>query len=96
LQRGPAFVAQCQEWVRALTQGDYAYAVVGPDQRTQSVAPVEAFWTVAAGGTIVETNDDVWVFKIDRSLDPAGCVKAEKSRGVVRGQIDAGNTPLSQ
>ena len=42
LQGGPAFVAQCQEWVRALNAGGYDYAVIGPDQRTQSVAPVEA------------------------------------------------------
>ena len=51
LQRGPAFVAQCREWVQALNDGGYRYAVIGPDQRTQSVAPVEALWTAAAGGT---------------------------------------------
>src|SRR4029079_5794737 len=54
LQGGPAFVAQCQEWVRALDAGGYDYAVIGPDQRTQSVAPVEATWTEAAGGTKIE------------------------------------------
>ena len=73
LQRGPAFVAQCQEWVQALNDGGYRYAVIGPDQRTQSVAPVEATWTTAAGGTRVETNDDISVFRIDRPLDPAAC-----------------------
>ena len=73
LQRGPAFVAQCREWVQALNGGGYRYAVIGPDQRTQSVAPVEALWTTAAGGTRVETNDDISVFRIDRPLDPAAC-----------------------
>lgn len=73
LQRGPAFVAQCREWVQALNDGDYRYAVIGPDQRTQSVAPVEALWTAAAGGIRVETNDDISVFRIDRPLDPAAC-----------------------
>ena len=74
LQRGPAFIAQCREWVQALNDGDYQYAVIGPDQRTQSVAPVEALWTTQAGGTRVETNDDVSVFRIDRPLDPGACV----------------------
>lgn len=73
LQRGPAFVAQCREWVQALNDGGYRYAVIGPDQRTQSVAPVEALWTAAAGGIRVETNDDISVFRIDRPLDPAAC-----------------------
>jgi peptidoglycan/LPS O-acetylase OafA/YrhL len=73
LQRGPAFVAQCREWVQALNDGGYRYAVIGPDQRTQSVAPVEALWTAAAGGSRVETNDDISVFSIDRPLDPAAC-----------------------
>jgi hypothetical protein len=73
LQRGPAFVAQCQEWIRALNDGGYRYAVIGPDQRTQSVAPVEALWTTAAGASTVETNDDVSVFRIDPPLDPAAC-----------------------
>jgi hypothetical protein len=95
LQRGPAFVTQCQEWVRALNGGGYEYAVVGPDQRTQSVAPVEALWTAAAGGTRVETNDDVSVFRLDRPLNPGVCAAAGK-RGTVIGVIDAGRTPLSQ
>jgi hypothetical protein len=69
--------------------------VVGPDQRTQSVAPVEALWTAAAGGTRVETNDDVSVFRLDRPLNPGVCAAAGK-RGTVIGAIDAGRTPLSQ
>src|SRR5262249_15460920 len=63
-QRGqdPNAAQQCQEWIRALNDGGYAYAVIGPDQRTQSIAPVEAVWTTAAGGTRIETTHDVSVF----------------------------------
>jgi hypothetical protein len=95
LQRGPAFVAQCQEWIGALKDGGYQYAVIGPDQRTQSLAPVEALWTAAAGGTRVETNDDVSVFRLGRPLNPGVCAAA-RTRGTVIGAIDAGRTPLSQ
>jgi len=76
LQRGPAFNAQCEEWVRALNDGDYRYAVIGPDQRTQSVAPVESLWTAAAGGTRIETTDDVSVFRLDRPLNADACTHA--------------------
>ena len=79
LQGGPAFVAQCQEWVRALDAGGYAYAVIGPDQRTQSVAPVEATWTEAAGGTRIETTDDVSVFKLNAPLSPGACTQAKRA-----------------
>jgi hypothetical protein len=75
LQGGPAFVAQCQEWVRALNAGGYDYAVIGPDQRTQSVAPVEATWTEAAGGTKIEENDNVSVFRISAPLNAGACTR---------------------
>jgi hypothetical protein len=94
-QRGPAFVAQCREWVQALNGGGYRYAVIGPDQRTQSVAPVEAQWTAAAGGTRIETTDDVSVFRLDRPLNSGVCAAARK-RGTVIGEIDASRAPLSQ
>ena len=38
-------VPQCEEWRSALNDGDYDYVVIGPDQRTQSLPPVEAEWT---------------------------------------------------
>ena len=69
----PGAIGQCQEWVSALNDGDYGYAVIGPDQRTQNVAPVEALWTAAAGGRRVETRDDVSVFRLSRDLNPAAC-----------------------
>jgi hypothetical protein len=75
LQGGPAFVAQCQEWVRALDTGGYDYAVIGPDQRTQSVAPVEATWTEAAGGAKIEENDNVSVFRISAPLNAGACTR---------------------
>jgi hypothetical protein len=67
---------QCEEWITALNEGDYRYAVIGPDQRTQSVAPVEAVWTEAAGGKRVEETDDVSVFQIGGSLDKSACSTA--------------------
>ncbi len=83
LQGGPAFVAQCQEWVRDLNDGGYQYAVIGPDQRTQSLAPVEAIWTTAAGGQKLEENDQISVFKLNRPLNPAAC---GSRRGVLLSQ----------
>jgi hypothetical protein len=65
--------AECQDWIAALNQGDYRYAVIGPDQRTQSLPPIEATWTADAGGTQVETSDDISVFKINGQLDPLAC-----------------------
>ena len=72
-QTGPAFVAQCREWVQALNAGDYDYAVIGPDQRTQSLSPIEARWTFAAGGRQVEGNDQIFVFQLNGHLNPEGC-----------------------
>jgi hypothetical protein len=68
-----ALRAQCQEWITALNDGDYRYAVIGPDQRTQSVAPVEATWTAAAGARKVEVRDNISVFEIVGQLNPAAC-----------------------
>jgi hypothetical protein len=71
--QGTKFVAQCQEWITALNDGDYRYAVIGPDQRTQSLPPIEASWTVAAGGTRIETTDDVSVFRLPAQLNATAC-----------------------
>ncbi|MDX6607732.1 MAG: hypothetical protein QOD14_2272, partial [Solirubrobacterales bacterium] len=78
LQPGPAFDAQCEEWIRALNDGDYQYAVIGPDQRTQSLPPVEALWTTFAGGQKVEENDQVFVFRLNGQLDPQSCARLPK------------------
>jgi hypothetical protein len=69
----PAVPTQCREWVAALNDGGYDYAVIGPDQRTQSAFPVEAAWTTIAGGRRLEENDRVFVFQLPDRLDPAGC-----------------------
>jgi hypothetical protein len=94
--RNPSATRQCQEWIRDLNDGDYGYAVIGPDQRTQSIPPVEAAWTAAAGGRRLETADDVSVFKLDPDLDPTGCTAAGKGARVVIGAIDPGKTSLSK
>jgi hypothetical protein len=91
-----AGAAQCREWVSDLNSGRYDYAVIGPDQRTQSDPPVEAAWTGAAGGRRLETADDVSVFKLDGDLDPSGCTAATKGAGVVIGVIDPIRVPLSK
>jgi hypothetical protein len=78
LQPGPAFEAQCEEWIRALNGGDYQYAVIGPDQRTQSLPPVEALWTTFAGGQKLEENDQVFVFRLNGQLDPQSCARLPK------------------
>jgi hypothetical protein len=64
---------ECQEWIRDLTAGGYDYLVVGPDQRTQSLPPVEAAWTAAAGGARLEERDNVSVFRIGGPLNAAAC-----------------------
>jgi hypothetical protein len=68
----PNAAAECREWIDDLRAGGYDYAVIGPDQRTQSLAPIEATWTAAAGGTKLEERDGVSVFRLG-NLDPAGC-----------------------
>jgi hypothetical protein len=70
------FVAQCQEWITALNDGAYQYAVIGPDQRIQSLPPIEATWTEAAGGTRIEITDDVSVFRLDLPLNASACTRA--------------------
>jgi hypothetical protein len=74
--QGTKFVAQCQEWIAALNGGDYRYAVIGPDQRIQSLPPIEAAWTEAGGGTRIETTDDVSVFRLDQPLNASTCSRA--------------------
>jgi hypothetical protein len=75
----PSDVAACEEWRTALNDGDYDYVVIGPDQRTLELAPVEASWTAgAAPGTapaaeeLVEA-DNTFVFRLERELNPADC-----------------------
>jgi hypothetical protein len=73
-QAAPAVIAEdCREWLTALTDGRYQYAVIGPDQRTQSQLPVEALWTRVAGGTELEQKDNVFVFQLNRQLDTGVC-----------------------
>jgi len=73
---GPSFAAQCRQWITALNDGDYGYAVIGPDQRTQSLPPIESTWTEAAGGIRIETTDDVSVFRLNPPLDANACARA--------------------
>jgi hypothetical protein len=84
----PSSAQQCREWIQALNDGAYDYAVIGPDQRTQSLAPVEAVWTFLAGGRRVEENDDIFVFQLNRELNPAACTVHN-----LRGLLASGGTP---
>jgi hypothetical protein len=73
-RQDPNATAECEEWRRALNDGDYQYLVAGPDQRTQSDPPIEAAWTGSdPAATELEETDNVFVFKLNGQLDPAGC-----------------------
>jgi hypothetical protein len=91
--QGRNFAAQCQEWITALNDGAYHYAVIGPDQRTQSLPPIEASWTAAAGGTRIETTDDVSVFRLDLPLTAGACSRAGFS--VNQGTVAVGSGSAS-
>jgi hypothetical protein len=69
----PNAAAECREWIDDLEAGDYDYAVVGPDQRTQSEPPIEAVWTAAAGGERLEERDNVSVFSLNGDLEAGAC-----------------------
>jgi hypothetical protein len=70
----PDPVPQCQEWKRALNDGDYDYVVIGPDQRTQALSPVEAQWTgTDPAATELEESEMTFVFQLNGDLDPARC-----------------------
>ena len=70
----PDAVGQCEEWKRALNDGDYDYVVIGPDQRTQSRSPIEAQWTSTdPAATNLEESDLTFVFRLNGDLDPARC-----------------------
>lgn len=72
----PNAVRQCQEWRRALNDGNYDYVVLSPDQRTQGVPPIEAVWTGTDPAAVkLEESDNVFVFKLNGDLDPTTCSK---------------------
>jgi hypothetical protein len=77
-------ITSCEEWRQKLNDGDYDYVVISPDQRTQSVSPIEAVWTRDAATTPeVEftqgsPTDVAFVFKVNGELDPAGCAAPAK------------------
>jgi hypothetical protein len=74
--RDPHWMQQCEEWRRAVNDGDYRYLVIGPDQRTQSHLPIEAVWTAADPATTkIEDEQDDFVFQVNGPLNPAGCAK---------------------
>ncbi len=67
-------IDDCRAWRAALNQGDYDYVVIGPDQRTQGVSPVEAEWTgTDPAATELEESDMTFVFRLSGDLDPARC-----------------------
>jgi hypothetical protein len=74
----PRAPAECREWIDDLNAGDYDYLVVGPDQRTQSLPPIEAAWTALAGGSKLEETDNVTVFRIDGQLNAQACASANQ------------------
>jgi hypothetical protein len=76
--REPNWQQQCEEWRRAVNDGDYRYLVIGPDQRTQSRLPIEAVWTgTDPAAAKIESRDDDFVFRVNAPLNPAGCAKLQ-------------------
>jgi hypothetical protein len=74
--RARNFVQECEEWRRAVNDGNYRYLVIGPDQRTQSRLPIEAVWTATdPAAEQIDSQDDVFIFGIRGDLSPAGCAK---------------------
>ena len=73
--REPDWRQQCEEWRRAVNDGDYHYLVIGPDQRTQSRLPIEAVWTARRPGRDARSRTATTISSssIDGALDPAGC-----------------------
>jgi hypothetical protein len=72
----------CEEWRTALNDGDYDYVVIGADQRTLGLGPVEAAWTITTNAfeevpptpSLKPTQpEDVFVFRLEGDLDPASC-----------------------
>jgi hypothetical protein len=83
-------IGTCEEWRETLNEGDYDYVVIGPDQRTQAVSPVEAEWTSSVPGGRTDPNlvvdfegenpnDRTFVFRLDGDLDPAACAALDKA-----------------
>ena len=84
----------CEEWLGALNDGGYDYAVVGPDQRAQDVSPVEALWTKAGGGSVAVDSEDIFVFELDGELDEAVCSDITPLSGIPSpGTTDPGPAP---
>ena len=75
----PRAVQQCEEWRRALNEGHYQYLIAGPDQRTQSLPPIEGVWTgTDPASRNLEVKDNVIVFKLNGPLNPTTCNRAPR------------------
>jgi hypothetical protein len=87
-EANPADVArQCETWRQALNDGNYDYAVIGPDQRTQSNSPVEAAWTIDPNAQKLEESDMVSVFRLKGELNPATCTVVARLVGPNGAQV---------
>ena len=77
--RGPhgafAPIDDCADWRRALNAGRYSYVVIAPERFPihVGVAP-EAAWTKAdSAATLVMTERDTSLFRLDSPMDPNTC-----------------------
>lgn len=67
-------IDDCESWVRHLNGGDYDYLVAAPDQRDQSVDPLEAVWTGAdPAATELLSSDQTFVFELSGPLSESSC-----------------------
>jgi hypothetical protein len=92
----PHYVQECEEWRRAVNDGHYRYLVIGPDQRTQARLPIEGVWTATdPGAKKIDSQDDIFIFSINRELNPAGCANVTGS-GSGGGSIGKNPAPQPQ
>ena len=64
--------------------------MIGPDQRTQGLSPVEAVWTGADPAAEQLLEDDLtFVFALEGELDPAGCASRPRAPGSADAQRGA-------
>jgi hypothetical protein len=69
-----ADVEACEEWRTALNDGDYDYVVIGPDQRTLDLLPVEEQWTATdRSARAVVFEDLTTVFRFEGELEATEC-----------------------
>lgn len=79
---GFAPIPGCRAWITALNEGDYDYVVASKDRTAagKDKFPPSATWTQQAGARLIFRAPPTAVFRLTRTLSPARCEPATKSR----------------